>query len=126
MTEQEKQQLKAELMKEIISEINNRNLKAKDTTSTALATVREKWFRCDNKKNRYTGSIMAKVFDTIDSSAMHRVWELSHKLTCYICGEKRINDLKDTEFANYAADKLCQTIYNLRKEYIEKANKEIA
>ena len=89
-------------------------------TSTALAATREKWFRCDDKRNRYTGSIMGKVFDKIDSAAMHRVWEITHKLTCYICGKNRIRDLQDTDFANHIADKLCQTIYDLKVEYLEK------
>lgn len=116
MTDQERQQLKTELMEEIKAEINSNNLKIKDTTVTALATVRGKWFRCDNKKDRYSGSVMGKIFDVY---TFHKVWQLTHKLTCYICGENRINNLKDTDFANYAADKLCQTIYDLRVEYLK-------
>jgi len=124
MTDQERQQLKNELMKEIIAEIKEQNIKTKDKTATALAVTREKWFRCNDKRNKYQNSVMGKAFDTIDSAAMHKVWELTHKLTCYICGEKRINDLKDTDFANEVAEKLCQTIYDLRVKYIEESRNE--
>ncbi len=123
MTEQEKQQLKAELMKEIFEEINSKNLKIKDSPQTALKTVREKWFRNnDNKKDKYSTSIMATSFDI---HIQHRIWEAFTKLTYYINGEKVIRDLKDTDFANYVADKLCQTIYDLRKEYIEKSKEAL-
>lgn len=117
MTDQEKQTLKSELMKEILEEINGQNIK--DASITALKTVREQWFRCDDKKQRYYESIMAKVFP----QSYWKVWDLIRLSTCYICGEKYVRNLRDTEFANYAADKLCQTIYDLRVEFNDKYGK---
>ena len=41
------------------------------------------------------------------------------KLTCYICGTSYVRHLSGNEKANEIAEKLCQTVYDLRMEYLE-------
>lgn len=118
MTDQEKQQLKDELMKEVLSELNR--LEDKDHSKQALQEVREKWFK-GKKMNRLSTftyeSTMEKAFGKY---IPWKVWDEVRRITCRICGAGRLTNLADTTFANYAADKLCQTIYDLRVEYMEK------
>lgn len=120
MTDQEKQMLKSELMKEILAEIHKKEIK--DSSQTTLKIARNKWFRTTEK---YGDSTMQTVFNSNSKLySAYKIWEAVSKLTCNICSEKYVRNLRDTDFANYAADKLCQTIYDLRVEFNEKYGKE--
>ncbi len=108
MTDQEKQQMKAEMMKEIIAEIKNQNIKVAVNKKSILASMRNKWVKSD---------ALHKAFGDYTD---HRIWERVNYLVSRICGVKRLDLISELDFANYAADKLCQTIYDLRVEYLEK------
>ena len=114
MTEQEKQQIIAEVEQSILSKMKGTVIK--EDTHSVLAEPRNKWFR-DSEDNG--DSLMYKLFGAYVYWA---VWDYIRKLTCFICGTSYVRSIKNTEFANEVADTLCATVYELAKKYREKEN----
>ncbi len=110
MTDQEKQQLKAELKDELRQEIVEelKNQKVKETKKFVLMPTRKKWIN---------SNVLHKVFGDYTDK---KIWERVNYLVARICDERRLDLISEADFANYAADKLCQTIYDLRVEFNEK------
>lgn len=104
------------LKEEILSELEERlkGVVIREDTQSALAEVRNKWFRDEKTCNR--GCPMHKLFGNV---VFWTVWELIRKLTCLICGCGYVRQLKYYDEANEIAEKLCQTVYDLRQEYLQ-------
>jgi len=114
MTEQEKADLKAEILEELQDKF--KGVAIREDTQGILSEPRNKWFRAPIEKGRITKSIMYKLFGTCTYWV---VWETIRKLTCIICGCGYVRQLKDTEMANEVAETLCQTVYDLRKRVLD-------
>lgn len=56
-----------------------------------------------------------------DGPRTARLWELIRPICTMICGSKYTRDVntKDSEFINDVADRICQLVYELRKEYLD-------
>lgn len=121
MTEKEKNEIVSALAEEIAKkyEVKHKN----EDTHTVLKEPREKWFRDENGLGYR--SKMTEVFDS--SIIAWQVWENVRRLTCMICGKRYVRQLSEEDNAPEVAEKLCQCIYELRKEYMEekKDGKEI-
>ncbi len=118
MTDQEKQQLKDEIMKEVLAEMNK--LEDKDHSKQTLQEVREKWFKGEKLNSLSTSTLESTMEKVFGRFVPWKVWDEVRRITCRICGVGRLTNLEDTKFANHVADKLCQTVYDLRVEYMEK------
>lgn len=83
----------------------------KTAVGNVLKESREKWLG-----NIHQNGKLNDYFSSYDSYAM---WEMIRKATCLICKERYIRHLSSDkeDFANYAADKIFQTIYDLAVEY---------
>ena len=111
MTEQEKAEILDELEKRIDKKY--KGCLSKEDTQSVLKNVREKWFTCELNKS----SPMHKLFGNI---IYWQVWELIRKLTCIICGCQYVRHLSGCAYAEEVAEKLCQCVFDLKKEYAEK------
>lgn len=111
MTPEEREQIKAEVLAELRMEFHDElsitNKKA------PLSEVREKWFkggRCNKE------SLMYGLFG---SCIYWKVWDEIRRLTCYICNERYVGRLTDTETSNEIAEALCQIVFDLRTKYMQ-------
>ena len=86
MTEQERAELKAELMKELTEEISAK--KQSQESAKALQPVLDKW--CNGENIR--------------------------RITCNIMNVSYVRDINDVEKAQKIADRLCEVIVELAKE----------
>ncbi len=111
MTEQEKAELKAEILEELQDKF--KGVAIREDTQGTLKEPRDKWF--NNKKSRQK-CIMYELFGSVTYWV---VWETIRKLTCLICGCGYVRQLKDTEMANEVAETLCQSVYDLRKRVLD-------
>lgn len=110
MTAEEKESLKQEILSDL--EVKLKGVVIREDTQSALADTRNKWFRdCAAGSNR---SIMHGLFGNV---VFWTVWELIRKLTCIICGVGYVRYLSGNENANDIAEVLCQTVFDLRKQY---------
>ena len=91
MTEQEKQEIIAEIRKSVMEEMKQ-NAERKDAG-------------------------VAKQFDRDETT---NVWNCIRKLTCLICGVKYVNGLRGNPDAERICDEICQKIYDLRMSAGEK------
>lgn len=111
ITEAEKEQIKAEIMADIDDKL--KGTLTKEDTQSVLSDVRHKWF--DN--SGYTG----KMTDVFESYTAWKIWEAVRKITCLICGTGYVRRLSGKgDIANEIGDKICQIIYDLRKQYLGK------
>ena len=112
MTEQEK----AEILDELEQRINQKykGCLSREDTQAVLKGVREKWFHNPRSGINSGRSPMHKIFGNI---IYWQVWELIRKLTCIICGCQYVRHLAGCDYAEEVAEKLCQTVYDLKKEY---------
>lgn len=117
MDNKEKEALKEEILSEL--ETRLKGVVIREDTQSALAETRNKWFRDEKSCNR--GCPMYELFGSV---VFWTVWELIRKLTCLICGCGYVRQLKYYDEANEIAERLCQTVYDLRKEYMEKRSGE--
>ena len=46
-------------------------------------------------------------------------WEAIRKLTCAVCGVRKVRELKNVEKSPVVAEKICQYIYDLAVEFKE-------
>ena len=113
MTEQEKNEILDELEKRIDQKY--KGCLSKEDTQSVLKQAREKWFQKPIKGSLgVRESLMHKLFGNI---IYWQVWELIRKLTCIICGCQYVRHLAGCDYAEEVAEKLCQTVYDLKKEY---------
>lgn len=110
MTEQEKNELLEELEQRF--EKKYKGCLIREDTQIVLKEPREKWFKDDNGNT--SQSIMSEVFGS--SIIAWQVWETIRKLTCVVCGKQYVRHLKEKDNADEVAEKICQCIYDLRKE----------
>lgn len=105
------------LKEEILSELEDRlkGVVIREDTQSALKEARNKWF-----KDEGIGRKRSPMYEVFGNVVFWTVWELIRKLTCLICGCGYVRQLKYHDEANEIADRLCQTVYDLRKEYLEK------
>lgn len=104
MTEQEKQEIiaevKASVMDEMKGEARGRQIKR------VLKDQREKWYRGE--------SPMCKAFPS--TYMAWDAWEHIRRLTCLVCGESYVRQLEGNPDAERICDEICQKIYDLRME----------
>lgn len=109
----EREQLKAEIRAEILSEIEKKSHKV----IPGLEAVREKWFIGSDKRFKYSGSKMERLF----GANQHKVWDAVRAATRLVLGKDycaQLNSL-DQRKVERVADTICETIYSLRKEVFE-------
>lgn len=102
-----KQELKQEILEELKSYTSNRRI-------PGLEAVRKKWFNGPNSRDKYTDSLMYKMF----KNDQHRVWESVRTLTRLIFSMKsqvRLSSVDQTDVER-VADALCKLIYSLKQE----------
>lgn len=119
MTEQEKELLLDELEKRI--EKKYKGCLTREDTQSVLKNVRDKWFTYD--AIRGPKSPMFNLFGTI---IYWQVWENIRKLTCVICGCQYVRHLSRVKDAEEVAEKLCQAIYDIKREYGERREENAA
>lgn len=108
MTEQEKQEIISEIEKRIDEKY--KGCLSREDTQSVLKNPREKWFKgYDSPMHILFGNII-----------YWQVWELIRKLTCIVCGKQYVRHLADIEYADEVAEKICQFVYELKKEYSER------
>ena len=110
MTDQEKKEIIAEVESSIMEKMKGKCIK--EDTQSALSIPRNKWFSHGVRSQ----SPMHKEFGNY---AYWQVWENIRKLTCLICGVGYCRQLVGNEDAEEIAEKICQFIYDLRKEKLE-------
>ncbi len=113
MEQHEKEALKEEILAEL--ETRLKGVTIREDTQNILSEPRNKWFT--DKKTCNKACPMYELFGSI---VFWTVWELIRKLTCIICGVGYVRQLKNREDANEVAERLCQTVYDLRKEFLER------
>lgn len=112
MTEKEKAEILDELEKRLDQKY--KGCLSKEDTQVVLKNVREKWFHNPTKGWHHLDTPMHKLFGNI---IYWQVWELIRKMTCIICGCQYVRHLAGCDYAEEVAEKLCQTVYDLKKEY---------
>lgn len=117
MDQNEKEALKEEIISEL--ETRLKGVVIREDTQNILSEPRNKWFT--DKKTCNKGCPMYELFGSI---VFWTVWEVIRKLTCLICGCGYVRQLKHREEANEIAERLCQTVYDLRVEFLEKRKAE--
>lgn len=113
MDPKEREELKEEILVELQERL--KGVVIREDTQAALKETREKWF-----KDAGMWPARSPMYEVFGNVVFWTVWELIRKLTCLICGVGYVRQLKDHDEANEIADRLCQTVYELRTEYREK------
>ncbi|NCU43801.1 CopG family transcriptional regulator [Candidatus Saccharibacteria bacterium] len=112
MTDKEKAELVCEIEKSIIEKMKGTYIRK--NTQAALAETRIKWF---NSPVNNGPSLMFDIFGTYKYAA---VWDCIRKLTCLICGANYCRNIVPEMGANEVAENLCQLVYDLRKQALNK------
>ena len=112
MTEQEKQEIIAEVEKNVMEEVSRRG---KEESAKVLKVPREKWYgdrvsRCDPLRD----PLMQDVFDS--PYMAWDAWEHIRRLTCLVCGSRYVRQLEGDPNAEKVCEEICQKIYDLRME----------
>lgn len=108
MNDQEKAELKAE----IINELREAGM-LKDPSTQKRSVLKEpydKWF------NPRSENEMSKAFMFPNDKC--KVWESVRRLVCLIVGANNVMQIKSAEEATEICEKLCQFVYDLRKEHL--------
>lgn len=114
MTEQERAELKAELLQEIKAE-----LRAKSTngaSSKVLQPVYDKW--CNGENRHGFHGEFGPLIEALPQYKGWQTWDYVRRLTCNIMRVSYLRDIRerDVERARNVADKLCELITQLAKE----------
>lgn len=106
----EREQLKAEIMEEILEELAKKSNKP----VPALENVRKKWFNGPDKRFKYSNSKMQQVF----GDNQHRVWDAIRSLTRLVFNKSQCSQLRDIdqEKVEKVANSICEMVYSLAKE----------
>lgn len=105
MNDQEKAAFKAE----IINELREAGMLKEPTKANPLKVPYEKWFSNSGEK---------KIYPLFEGGKKWKVWESIRILTCQIVGADRVTNISADGEAAEICEKLCQFVYDLRKEYI--------
>lgn len=104
MNEQEKAAFKAE----IIAELKEAGmLKEPPKYLNPMKEPYNKWFKSE-------GDGMDGIFS---AHSKWKVWESIRTLTCHIVGADRVTNIPADDKTAELCEKLCQFVYDLRKEY---------
>lgn len=117
MTEQEKQEIIAEVKKSVMNEMKDKIVK--EDTQKTLKVPREKWY--GERFSHGRESAMIQAFDT--PYMAWEAWEHIRRLTCLVCGVRYVRQLEGNPDAERICDEICQKIYDLRIE-LTKSNDE--
>lgn len=110
MTEQERAELKAELMQEIRNEMNIPAINS--DASRCLQPVLNKWCNGVNGRGYRGGALI----ESMSACKGWNSWEHIRRLTCNIMNVSYVRDIEDIERARKIADKLCEVVVELTKE----------
>lgn len=108
MTEQEKQEIIAEVKKSVMNEMKDKIVK--EDTQKVLKEPREKWY--GERFSTRQDSTMVQAFDT--SYMAWEAWDHIRRLTCLVCGVRYVRQLEGNPDAERICDEICQKIYDLR------------
>ena len=113
---------KLEILDELEKRLDGRlkKIPEREVSGRILKAPREKWF---SDGEGYCGtSLMGEAFGSGPTA-----WEAIRKLTCAVCGVRKVRELKTVEESPVVAEKICQYIYDLAAEFKEekKNGKEI-
>lgn len=108
----EKEALKKEIMAELETKL--KGVVIREDTQNILSEVRNKWFTNKGFNNK-----KCPMYELFGSVVFWTVWELIRKLTCLICGCGYVRHLQYRDEASEIAERLCQTVFELRKEFLE-------
>ena len=112
MTEQERAELKAELIQEIRGEMNITVINS--DSSRCLQPVLDKWCNGENRHG-YHGRHGALI-ELMPAYRGWSTWEHIRRLTCNIMNVSYVRGIEDIERARKIADKLCEVVVELVKE----------
>lgn len=109
MTEQERAELKAELMKEIEERLASEQIIKQSTT--VFQPIIDKWYHGGDGDN------MSGVFvELFPSYKAWDTWEHVRRITCNILKVSYVRNIKNVDKARKIADRLCEVIVELAKE----------
>lgn len=112
MTEQEKQEIIAEVEKNVMEEVSRRG---KEESAKVLKVPREKWY--GDRVSRFDPLRDPLMQDAFDSPYMAwDAWEHIRRLTCLVCGSRYVRQLEGDPNAEKVCEEICQKIYDLRME----------
>lgn len=111
MTDQEKQEIIAEVKSSVMNEVK-KEIGAKERIQKALEGPREKWYGERGSTRRE--STMCQAFPT--PYMAWDAWEHIRRLTCLVCGERYVRQIENNPDAERICDEICQKIYDLRIE----------
>ena len=112
MTEQERAELKAELMKEIREEMNT--IRINGESAKALQPVLDKW--CNGECRHGNRGRHGPLIEAMPTYKGWNTWEHIRRITCNIMNVSYVRDIKDVDKARKIADKLCEVVVELAKE----------
>ena len=113
MTEQERTELKAEIMQEVEERFTG--IAIREDTQGIFADVRKVWVQGAGRttwaQSRKEPSPFYEAFGPV---VFWKIWEAVRKLVCLTMGVGYVRQIKDKEAARELADILCETLYNFR------------
>jgi rubredoxin len=113
ITEAEKLEILDELEKRLDGRL--KKIPEREVSGRILKAPREKWFCSADGYRRK--SLMGEA---VGSGVMaQEAWEAIRKLTCAVCGVRKVRELKTVEESPVVAEKICQYIYDLAVEFKE-------
>lgn len=112
MTEQERAELKAELMKEIREEMNT--IRINGESAKALQPILDKWCNGENRHGNHGRN--GTLIEVLPRYKGWNTWEHIRRIVCNIMNVSYVRDIKDVEKAQKIADRLCEVIVELAKE----------
>ena len=110
MTEQEKQEIIAEVEKSVMCKVKDKIIK--EDTQKTLKVPREKWY--GERFSHRRESVMVQAFDS--PYMAWDAWEHIRRLTCLVCGSRYVRQLEGDPNAEKVCEEICQKIYDLRME----------
>lgn len=122
LTEQERAELKAELMAEIKEELAADS--AVRGANFALKPTLDKWFNgkelsADRRNKKHNGPLV-EIFG--NGVVAYRVWDQVRMLTCRVMGVSYVRQITDDGLANETANAICQVLYDQRKKVNDEAH----
>ena len=119
MTEQEKQEIIAEVKSSVMDEVK-KEVGIKEHTQKVLKETREKWYGESGSIRRK--STMCDAFPT--PYMAWDAWEHIRRLTCLVCGERYVRQIENNPDAERICDEICRKIYDLRMEVVKEDEDE--
>ncbi|MGN0557864.1 MAG: hypothetical protein ACI4IS_00235 [Acutalibacteraceae bacterium] len=104
------------VQEEIEKYLKEHKLYSEPKPTQRLSKPYKKWYK--GKDGNNCGALL-KAFGGENPTAW-KTWELIRQLSTLIMGEKYIRDIKDIEQAEDICDRLCQFVYDLRCEIMNK------